>query len=454
MMGDTGALSAVTLSMTLDEGWVALGVVLFLLLVNGLVHLAEGALSGLKRSRIRVLAEEKDPRAPVLQALADASQRHQATCHVLSHLLRAGIFCAAAFSAVAFSASILPEGNGFGVALVVVAVVLLLAVVNVAVFELPLRGHGRMHAEAWALRLRLFLLLARGIAYPFVVLAEGVGGFFAGRLKTEPLFSAPVLTEDDLREMVESINPASGFVEDEREMIHSIIEFGETVAREVMTPRTDVHAVEVNASIGEVAEVIRSSGHTRIPVYHETVDNIVGIVHAKDILAALANGNGARLSDLMRPALFIPESKSLQQLLAEFRSGKTQMAVVQDEFGGTAGVVTIEDLVEEIVGEIVDEYDEEEPEVFQLPDGRFSVDGRMNLDDLNGEIGLSIHSEEYDTVGGFVFGLFGRQPQQGESVVWEGWRLVVEDTDGRRVRRVIVEQLPQEEESEVVSRVP
>lgn len=447
-------LGAVTLSMTQDEGWVALGVVLFLLLLNGLVHLAEGALSGLKRSRIRMLADEKDLRAPVLQALVEESQRHQATCHVLSHLLRAGIFCTAALGAVAFNASILPGGNRLAVAMVVVVVVLLVAVVNVAVFELPLRGYGRMHAETWALRLRLFLPVARWVTSPFVLLAEGLGGFFASRLKTEPLFSAPVLTEEDLREMVESINPTSSLVEDEREMIHSIIEFGDTVAREVMTPRTDVHAVEVNASIREVAQVIRKSGHTRIPVYHETIDNIVGIVHAKDILAALANGNGARLSELMRPALFIPESKGLQQLLSEFRSGKTQMAVVQDEFGGTAGIVTIEDLVEEIVGEIVDEYDEEEPEVIQLPDGRISVDGRMNLDDLNGEIGASIHSEEYDTVGGFVFGLFGRQPNQGESVVWEGWRLVVQDTDGRRVRRVIIEQLPQEEEGEVASRVP
>jgi putative hemolysin len=447
-------MSAVVLSMTVDEGWLALGIVLFLLLMNGLVHLAEGALSGLKRSRIRALAEERDSRAPVLQSLADESPRHQATCHVLSHLLRAGIFCASAFSAVAFGASLLPQENGIGVALAVVMTVLLVAVVNVAVFELPLRGYGRKHSETWALRLRLFLLLARALASPFVFLVEGLGGFFAARLRTEPLFSAPVLTEEDLREMVESMNTASDLVEDEREMIHSIIEFGDTVAREVMTPRTDVHAVEVNASIQEVAEVIRSSGHTRIPVYRDTIDNIVGIVHAKDILAALANGNGARLSDLMRPALFIPESKSLQQLLAEFRSGKTQMAVVQDEFGGTAGVVTIEDLVEEIVGEIVDEYDEEEPEIIKLADGRFSVDGRMNLDDLNGEVGLSIHSDEYDTLGGFVFGLFGRQPQQGESVVWEGWRLVVENTDGRRVRRVLIERLPQEEEGEVASRVP
>lgn len=447
-------MSAVVLSMTLDEGWIALAVVLFLLLVNGLVHLAEGALSGLKRSRIRALAEEKDSRAPALQSLADESQRHQATCHVLSHLLRAGIFCASAFSAVAFSASVLPEGNGIGVGLVVVVTVLLVAVVNVAVFELPLRGYGRKHSEAWVLRLRLFLLVARTVSSPFVLLAEGIGGFFAARLRTEPVFSAPVLTEEDLREIVESMNPESDLVEDEREMIHSIIEFGDTVAREVMTPRTDVHAVEVNASIREVAEVIRTSGHTRIPVYRETIDNIVGIVHAKDILAALADGNGARLSDLMRPALFIPESKSLQQLLSEFRRGKTQMAVVQDEFGGTAGVVTIEDLVEEIVGEIVDEYDQEEPEIIKLAERRFSVDGRMNLDDLNGEVGLSIHSDEYDTLGGFVFGLFGRQPQQGESVIWEGLRLVVENTDGRRVRRVLIEQLPQEEEGEVASRIP
>lgn len=447
-------IADVTLSLTPEDGWAALGAVLFLLLINGLVHLAEGALSGLKRSRIRALAEEKDSRAPLLQSLIDQSQLYHATCHVLSHLLRAGIFCATALGSVAFSAAILRGGNGVGIAAVVIAMVLLVVVLNVAVFELPLRGFGKMHSETWVLRLRLFLVLARWVISPFVLLADGIGGFFAARLRTEPLFAAPVLTEDDLREMVESSNPTSGLVEDEREMIHSIIEFGDTVAREVMTPRTDVHAVEVNASIREVAEVIRSSGHTRIPVYQETIDNIVGIVHAKDILAALANGNGARLSDLMRPAFFIPESKSLQQLLAEFRSGKTQMAIVQDEFGGTAGVVTIEDLVEEIVGEIVDEYDEEEPGLIQLPDGRFSVDGRMNLDDLNGEIGLSIHSEEYDTLGGFVFGLFGRQPQQGESVVWEGWRLVVENTDGRRVRRVIIEQLPQEQENEVASRVP
>ncbi|RMG22532.1 MAG: HlyC/CorC family transporter, partial [Armatimonadetes bacterium] len=311
----------------------------------------------------------------------------------------------------------------------------------------------RKNADAWAYRLRRFLDVARALFAPFVFLAERVGGFLATKLQTEPLFTAPVLTEEDLMELVENSDPASGLVEDEREMIHSIIEFGDTVAREVMTPRTDVYAVEVNATLQEVAKLIRDSGHTRIPVYRDTIDNIVGIVHAKDVLAALAEGNGSTLSDLIRPAYFIPESKSLQQLLSEFRSGKTQMAIVQDEFGGTAGVVTIEDLVEEIVGEIVDEYDEEETDIVQLSDGKWSVNGRMNLDDLGNALDVPFHSEEYDTVGGFVFGLFGRQPKQGESVVHENFRLTVQETDGRRVRRILIERLQDAQGEELATGV-
>jgi len=445
-------MSAV-LNPTMEDGWLALAAVLLFLILNGALNLAEGAVSGLKKSRVRALAEEKDRRAPVLQEILDASDRYHATCHVGSQLLRAVIFCLTALAAAALFGGWLNGANGLALGAVVALSVLVSAVVNLAVFELPLRGLGRKHADAWAFRLRRFLTICRALFSPFVFLAERVGGFLAARLQTEPLFTAPTLTEEDLMELVENSDSASGLVEDEREMIHSIIEFGDTVAREVMTPRTDVYAVEANATLQEVAALIRDSGHTRIPVYHDTIDNIVGIVHAKDVLAALAEGNGATLQDLIRPAYFIPESKSLQQLLSEFRSGKTQMAIVQDEFGGTAGVVTIEDLVEEIVGEIVDEYDEEEPEIVQLSDGRWSVNGKMNLDDLGNELEVPFHSEEYDTLGGFVFGLFGRQPTQGESIVHENYRLTVQETDGRRVRRVLIERLADTQGEEIATGV-
>lgn len=207
-------------------------------------------------------------------------------------------------------------------------------------------------------------------------------------------------------------------------------------------------ALPVDSDPRAMIELIQDSGHSRIPVYENTDDEIVGIVHAKDLLlAAIKNGKELNLRELMRPAIFVPENKNLHELLKEMRLGRSQLAVVQDEFGGTAGIVSIEDIVEELVGEIVDEYDVEEPDLIMKENG-FVVDGKKNLDDLNSEIGTSFDSEEFDTIGGYVFGLFGRQPKCKEFIDNEGYRFEVEETDGRRISRVYVERLPEGIESD------
>jgi len=208
-----------------------------------------------------------------------------------------------------------------------------------------------------------------------------------------------------------------------------------------MTPRVDLDAVNIDTDPSDIIRVIQESGHSRIPVFEDTDDQIIGIIHAKDLLTARLKGDlPLNLRTLLRPALFVPENKDLYDLLRDLRLSRSQMAIVQDEFGGTAGIVTIEDIVEELVGDIVDEYDVETPDI--TPDGiGFHVNGKTNLDDLNGEVGSNFDSEEFDTVAGFVFGLFGRQPKVGEYITDGDYRFCVVESDGRRITRLRLERI-------------
>ena len=201
-------------------------------------------------------------------------------------------------------------------------------------------------------------------------------------------------------------------------MIHSIFDFTDTVARQVMKPRTDMHVAPVTSTLDELLDVITTTGHSRIPIYDEDIDHVVGVVHAKDLLPVLRQGkNLFDMQTVMREAYYIPETKDVGELLAEFKRGNIQMAIVRDEYGGTAGLVTVEDLLEEIVGEIRDEYDIEEPLIQIIDEDHGVVSARMRVDELNEEMNLEIpESEDYETIGGFVFDLFGHQPNEGETI--------------------------------------
>ena len=213
----------------------------------------------------------------------------------------------------------------------------------------------------------------------------------------------------------------------------------ETIVRSVMTPRTDMTAVPADAGLAETLQTVIASGHSRLPVFENTSDTIVGIVHAKDLLPLFKDGTtptSFTLRHVMRPPVFVAESRRVADLLSEMRRSKNQIAVVQDEYGGTAGIVSIEDLIEEIVGDIRDEYDIDEPEMRVLSATESVMDGRMNINDVNDRLGIELSDEEYTTIGGLVFGLLGHEPKEGERVHHAGLMFVVEAMEKGRVKQI------------------
>ncbi|MEI7576637.1 MAG: hemolysin family protein [Armatimonadota bacterium] len=281
--------------------------------------------------------------------------------------------------------------------------------------------------------LRPFLFTIAGIFVTIAqVFARAAGGGVSLRRSNT--------METEIRSLVESGGESGEFEEEETELIHSVFEFKETIAREVMTPRIDVDSASIDINPYDLVELIQTSGHSRIPMFEGTDDEIVGIIHAKDLLVTMLRGKPVNLRSLMRPALYVTENKSIHDLLADMRHFRTQLAVVKDEYGGTSGIVTIEDIIEELVGEIQDEYDNEDPTVSETLNG-FIVEGKTHVDDVNEEIGSNFESEDFDTIGGYIFGLFGRQPKQGEWIDDGTYQFTVTETDGKRIIKVRIEKM-------------
>ncbi len=329
---------------------------------------------------------------------------------------------------------------GYGpIVLAALAVALPLALLNLFLGDLAPRSFGAAHPLAVVTRMgtlvRVTSLLLGFPARALVGWTERIRRAFAPKGDAA---DAAQEKEEEIRTLVESAEESGAIESDEKELITSVFEFTDTVAREVMTPRTDLDAMPIESDPKEIVEVIQRTGHSRIPLYEGTDDAIVGIVHAKDLLLAMVSYKPVSLRKLMRHATFVTETKSLHELLREMRAGKSQLAVVQDEFGGTAGIVTIEDIIEELVGEIQDEYDMEEPAVNETPEG-YLVEGKTHIDDVNEEVGSRFASDDFDTIGGYVFGLFGRQPRAGESIEAEGFLFTVAETDGKRILKLRME---------------
>jgi len=251
------------------------------------------------------------------------------------------------------------------------------------------------------------------------------------------------MTEEELQEIIEE-SEAEGLInEEEGEMLHSIFAFGETVVREVMVPRIDMVSCPLTATVPQLLEAIIASGHSRIPIYEGTKDRIVGVVYAKDMLRFWGEDPATlSIAQIMRAPYFVPETKNVETLLQEFRTRRVHMAIVIDEYGGTSGLITIEDLLEEIVGDIQDEYDVEEEWLIEEEDGAILVDARLSIDDLEEHFKLEIPREKFDTVGGYLVHLCGHVPAAGEEVTASGLLLTIVDADQRKVGRVRVRRAP------------
>ncbi len=296
--------------------------------------------------------------------------------------------------------------------------------------------------ERWALRLAPIVGRIAWLMTPINASFLLFTNFVVRLFGVSPKVSGPFVTEDDIRNIVNVGVEQKVLEAEEREMIHSIIQFGDTIVREVMTPRPDMISIAVSSSARRALDLVIADGYSKLPVYEETIDNVIGVVHDRELLIALSNGTLAQtqVRTLMRAITLVPESKRVSELLREMQRGKFSLAIVVDEYGGTAGLVTMEDLLEEIVGEIRDEHDEGEEEAIRIvsPD-EATVDAGTNIEDVNAKLGLQLPHEEFETIGGLTVGLFGRLPQEGDEIdAGSGVRLRIDRTRGRRILGVRV----------------
>lgn len=292
--------------------------------------------------------------------------------------------------------------------------------------------------ELWAVRQHKAARLMDWEMTPFSWLMTALqGGTGAGSS------SGHIVSEEELKTWVETEQPGGLLEEDERRMIYSIFQFGDTLCREIMVPRTDVLALDVNTSVQEAMTEMIKSGHSRVPVYEDSIDNVIGLLYAKDLLKITHAVEEAKdLRKLLRQAYFVPESKKVDELLAEMQAKGMHLAIVVDEYGGMAGVVTLEDIVEEIVGEIRDEYDEgEELAIQEIAPDEFLFKGQISLDDVNDLLDTNLTAELSDSLGGFILSQLGRVPQQGDTLQMGDWIFAVEEIHGQRIGKIRARKL-------------
>jgi len=422
-------------------------VIVALTLVEGVFVAAEIALVTMRRTRIEQLADEGSASARRVKRLVAQPGRFLAVTQIGLTFLG---FLASAFAAVnlttsldaLFSSTGIPFLASSAQALALIIVTLLLSLFTIVFGELVPKSLALAHTETFALRLSWFVDLLLGLLGPLVWALAAVTTSVSRMLGAGDQAQG-VMSTEELKILVERGGEQGILEAEEEQMIHAVIELGDQRIHEVMVPRTAIISLAADATMEQAIDTVVQEGHSRIPVYEETIDEIVGILYAKDLLPFLKDSAGEppALRSLLRTPVFVPESMSVDDLLHEFQRRKVHIAIVLDEYGGTAGLVTIEDLLEEIVGEIQDEYDEEEPLIVRLSDDEVRIDGRADVDDLADlfDITLSLDDEdEYDTVGGLIYHRIGGVPKPGDQVMIEGLTLTVETTDGRRVGKVLV----------------
>jgi CBS domain containing-hemolysin-like protein len=263
-----------------------------------------------------------------------------------------------------------------------------------------------------------------------------------GRVAEDP--KSELVAVAEFKAVTEEDDTTPRLQDEKRELIHSIFEFGDTTAKEVMVPRIDMIMAEAGTSRRDVLKLIEAHGHSRIPVYDGSVDEVIGAVHVKQLVRnGSVDASATPVRELVRPVIFVPESKKIDELLQEFQQTKSHLAIVVDEYGGTSGMVTLEDVIEEIVGEIEDEYDTQETLVEPLPDGTWRVAAKIDIDDLNEEMNLNLPTENSDTLGGFIYELVGKVPSQGEAVEYQNLRFVIDRVHRQRIMRVRIQKAEQ-----------
>ena len=421
--------------------------IVVLLVASVFLALAETGLTRMTRTKAQALADDGRPGSRTLLWLVAHPERF------LNPVLLVVLVC----QLVQASLTGIVANSLFGGWGVAIATFVNVVIVFVLAEAAPKTWAIQHPEQAALLSARPVALLAR--FWPVRMLSRGLIGMANVVLPGKGLKQGPFVSEEELLALADAAVEDAVIEEEERTLIGQIIEFGDTIVREVMTPRPDMITVVAEFRVDDVMEVMILNGLSRVPVCGEGIDDIVGVVYAKDLMRAERDGHGDRtVGELMRAASFVPETKRIAELLPEMQAGKVHLSVVVDEYGGTAGLVTLEDLLEELVGEIFDEYDRDEAAVERLPGGDVRVNGAMPVDEVNDLLDGELPEGDWDTVGGLMFHLLGHVPTEGEQIECEGLILRAERVARRRIGRVRIERLVpkeihhDEDEDERVSR--
>ncbi|NBW31166.1 MAG: HlyC/CorC family transporter [bacterium] len=419
-------------------------VILLLILINGFFVGAEIAFVSVRRTRLDELAEAGDRRAKRAQVLMRDPGRFLAVIQVAITFLGA---LASAVAAVSIVTVVAEPMRGIPLladqadTIALLLVTFIVSVVSIVLGELIPKGLALANPDRIALFVSGPISLFAKIVSPLVAVLVALTKLISKPFGIDPT-RTPELSAAEIRLIVEQGSQQGVLEAEEEQMISAVMSLSDSKLHEVMVPRIDIVAIDQDATFDEAVTLVLTEGHSRTPLYKESVDHIVGILYAKDLLRIIAAGGPRpRLRDIMRPALFVPESQAVDDLLNELQRRRVHMAIVLDEYGGTAGLVTIEDLLEEIVGEIQDEFDEEEPMKVIVRDGEAILDGRADIDEMGELVDPALKledDEEYDTVGGFVYHRIGRVPVVGDTVAVDPFNITVIKVIGRRVGKVRV----------------
>jgi CBS domain containing-hemolysin-like protein len=424
--------------------WLELFIMIVSLILCGMASAAETALTSVNRIKLKNQVEEGDEKARQIEHLISEPNTFLTTILIVNNVAVIVASSMATVLALRFS-----QQFGELIATVLGSLIVLIfceITPKTAAVQNPLRVA------------RMMVRPVRGAAWllhPVVVSLNAITGFLVRMIGGQMTRRGPFLTEDEIRLMV-TVGEEEGVLEEEEtEMIHSIFEFADTTVREVMIPRIDMVTLESDATVDQAVDVALQGGFSRIPVFEETIDNIIGILYTKDMLRQLREGHNQQpVRDLVRPAYFVPETKKLDDLLSEIRQRRTHMVIVIDEYGSVSGLVTIEDLMEEIVGDIRDEYDIEENLYEQVNPNAYIVDAKMSIDDFNELLETELESEDYDTLGGFLYDKLDKIPVAGDTVTSNDLTFTILATRGRRITKVRVERTPALEPPEPIRLLP
>jgi len=418
-----------------------------LILLSALFSLSETAITAVSRIKIKHMVEQKVRGSKALAKLREYPSRLLGAVLIGNNVVNIGASVLATSMIINYLTSIGLESIGWTVGIATGLMTFVVLIFG----EIVPKTVALRNADRMALTMAPFIDLMASVLQPIIQLLSFISSPFVSLFGAKIPQKGPFLSREEIRVLLAISEKDGAIEEEEREMISSIFEFGSTVAREVITPRPDMVCVEVNEGIDNAVKIMLETGHSRIPVYESTLDNVLGVIHAKELLKVVGTGiDGLTLRDFLRPVLFIPESKKVDELLHQMLAARMHIAVIVDEYGTTTGLITLEDLLEEIVGEIHDEFEKEEKPFEKIDQNIWMVDAKQSIFDVNKKLGIGIPEGEYDTISGFVFSLLGKVPVVGDVVKYDDLSISVERIHKRRITRIKIVKFPKSEREESV----